>query len=1266
MRRAFATAGVLFVCSAVLRASGARPVPVSARARSVAVSARVRDLPPESPAPDEVLPANWVRSNERIPRTPRAGAAAPEARLDGALQSEAPEVGMPGPILTFAGLSADDDQAAFGSRVEPPDTNADVGPSHVVEIVNSLFRVYDKTGSPLTAATKLSTLFAPVGAPCGGRNDGDPIVLYDTMADRWLISQFCLPGGLNPPYHQLIAVSQTGDPTGSYFLYDFLMPNLLNDYPHFGVWPDGYYMSDNQFTPGGSAYAGAGLYAFDRSKMLVGDPTASYIYFNYGLVDPSAGGMLPTHLNGLTPPPAGTPNFFMEWRADEFGDPFDAIRIYEFHADFGDPGNSTVTVRPDLAVAPFDARSPGTRNAIEQPSPATGGQYVDAIADRMMYRIGYRTLAAGVESFVLNWTVNVSGVNPTSASTYQAGVRFEELRRDPATGDFTIQNQVTYAPGSGDGANGRNLWMGSTAQDHQGNSAVGFSASSTSLVPSILWAGRLAGDPANALSQGEATMFAGAGVQQDAAARWGDYSAMSIDPSDDCTFWYAQEYYANNGQFDWATRVGNFKFPGCTAAPKGTLTGTVTLCAGGALAGAVVTVPGGYLRVTDASGGYAMDLPPGDTTVTISFPGFTPFSAPVTIVDGAPTTVDACLSGAVILSAGDATLGAESCQPPNGRSDPGETVTYTFCIQNAGGSATGNLVGTLQNSGGVTGASDPQDYGSIAALGGSVCRDFTFTVDPATPCGTPVAAVVALQDGTTNMGTLEFDLPTGIANGVLAQNFDGAVPPALPSGWSATNAQGASPTWATSAASADTAPNDAFVDDPGAVADKRLDSPSLAITTAAAQLTFRNSYDLESGFDGGVLEISIGGGAFQDVVAAGGSFVSGGYVGTLDGSGGNPLGGRSAWTGSSGGYLTTTVALPASAAGQSVVLRWRMGSDGAVSGTGWRIDSVSVADGHLCCSPIPVSLRVDAHAPAAPAAPAALALNGVLEPGETVSVEPGYFNGKATALALTGTASNFTGPSGATYTLSQSAADYGSIAANASANCHDATGNCYAMGVDDPASRPAAHWDATFLEQLSTGSTKTWTLHIGDSFADVANANLFYAYIENIFHNGITGGCGGGSYCPANPVTRAQMAVFILKAEHGSTYAPPPCAGVFADVACPGGFAVDWIERLYAEGITGGCGGNDYCPANPVTRAQMAVFLLKGQHGSAYVPPACAGLFADVPCPAGFAVDWIEQLSTEGITGGCGGGDYCPDASVTRGQMAVFLTKTFGLLLYGP
>ena len=289
------------------------------------------------------------------------------------------------------------------------------------------------------------------------------------------------------------------------------MPPVINDYPHFGVWPDGYYMSDNQFNQSGTAFAGAGLFAFDRLKMLVGDPSAAFIYFDYGPVDPNAGGMLPTDLDGLVPPPVGTPNFFMEFRSDEFGDPNDALRIYEFHADFASPASSTLTVRPDLVVAAFDARQPGPRTDVEQPAPATSNQYVDSVSDRMMHRIAYRTLAGDAQAFVANWTVNVSGVNPTTAATYQAGIRFEELRRDPGTGAFSIQNQVTYSTDPGNGATGRNLWMGSAAQDNQGNSALGFSASSTTLQPSIVWAGRLAGDPANTLAQGEATMQAGAG-----------------------------------------------------------------------------------------------------------------------------------------------------------------------------------------------------------------------------------------------------------------------------------------------------------------------------------------------------------------------------------------------------------------------------------------------------------------------------------------------------------------------------------------------------------------------------------------------------------------------------------------------------------------------------------------------------------------------------------------------------------------------------------
>jgi uncharacterized delta-60 repeat protein len=179
-------------------------------------------------------------------------------------------------------------------------------------------------------------------------------------------------------------------------------------------------------------------------------------------------------------------------------------------------------------------------------------------------------------------------------------------------------------------------------------------------------------------------------------------------------------------------------------------------------------------------------------------------------------------------------------------------------------------------------------------------------------------------------------------------------------------------------------------------------------------------------------------------------------------------------------------------------------------------------------------------------------------------------------------------------------------------------------------------------------------------FLDVPPANIFHDYVVRVARHRITAGCGGGNYCPSSSVTRAQMAVFLLKGKNGSAYVPPSCSGVFPDVPCPGGFAVDWIEALAAAGITGGCGGGSYCPSNPVTRAQMAVFLLKAEHGSGYTPPACTGIFPDVACPSLFA-DWIERLAAESITGGCGGGNYCPSNPNTRGQMAVFLSKTFAL-----
>jgi streptogramin lyase len=291
--------------------------------------------------------------------------------------------------------------------------------------------------------------------------------------------------------------------------------------------------------------------------------------------------------------------------------------------------------------------------------------------------------------------------------------------------------------------------------------------------------------------------------------------------------------------------------------------------------------------------------------------------------------------------------------------------------------------------------------------------------------------------------------------------------------------------------------------------------------------------------------------------------------------------------------------------------------------------------------------------------------NEVFEAGETLTVAPEWENTLTSSSDLTGAAANLTGPGGPSYTINDGAADYGTVPAESSASCADATGDCYSMTITG--ARPVPHWDAAFTETITPGAiSKDWSLHVGESFPDVPTSNQFYFFIETLFHSGVTGGCGLGNYCPDNSVTRGQMAVFLLKSRFGSSFVPPPATGtVFNDVPASHPFAA-WIESLAGFKITGGCGSGNYCPENPVTRGQMAVFLLKSEHGSAYVPPACTGAFDDVPCPGNPFVDWIEQLFAEGITGGCGGNNYCPNNPNTRGQMAVFLTKTFGLRLYGP
>ncbi len=300
-------------------------------------------------------------------------------------------------------------------------------------------------------------------------------------------------------------------------------------------------------------------------------------------------------------------------------------------------------------------------------------------------------------------------------------------------------------------------------------------------------------------------------------------------------------------------------------------------------------------------------------------------------------------------------------------------------------------------------------------------------------------------------------------------------------------------------------------------------------------------------------------------------------------------------------------------------------------------------------------------------APAALAVdstgNQVLEPGETVAFRPSWRNQNGVAQTFGGALSSMTGPAGATYAVTDAAADYGTVANGASAQCTD----CYAVSVSNPVARPVTHWDASAVESIlpdSQGQQKQWRLHVGRSFSDVPITSPFYRFIETLLHHGVTSGCSATQYCPGTATTREQMAVFVLVAKEGTGYLPPACTTpVFNDVPASSPFC-RWIEELARRAVVGGCGGGNYCPANAVTREQMAVFVLRTLDPT-LAPPACiTPIYGDVPASSPFC-KWIEELTRRAVVSGCGGGNYCPSAPVTREQMGVFLGVTFTLTLYG-
>ena len=428
--------------------------------------------------------------------------------------------------LNFDGLG--NNQYGFVVTGAPPDTEGAVGATQYVQWVNTSFAVFDKTtGALLMGPTSGNALWSGFGGGCQNNNDGDPVVVYDQMANRWVFSQFSVS---TTPFLQCVAVSTTNDATGSYNRYAFQLPNF-NDYPKMGVWPDAYYFAFNMFNAAGTTFFGADACAANRTAMLAGSAATMICFQQSSSVD----SLLPSDMDGNIVPTIGEPNFFMDFTTN-------ALRMWKFHVDFTTPSNSTFTGPTTLAVASFSQLC-GGGTCVPQPSTTT---QLDSLGDRLMYRLAWRKFPDGHEALVVTHSIST-------------GIRWYEVRNP--NGTPTVFQQGTFAPTAA------TRWMGSIAMDQAGDIGLGYSQSSSTVHPSVFITGRVPSDPAGSMET-EMSVVSGTGSQTSSTSfgqltRWGDYSAMTIDPTDDCTFWYTQEYMKTTGIFNWNTRIASFKFPGC-------------------------------------------------------------------------------------------------------------------------------------------------------------------------------------------------------------------------------------------------------------------------------------------------------------------------------------------------------------------------------------------------------------------------------------------------------------------------------------------------------------------------------------------------------------------------------------------------------------------------------------------------------------------------------------------------------------------------------
>jgi hypothetical protein len=478
---------------------------------------------------------------------------------------------IPGTIQNFEGISNADNASLFGFRVNPPDPVGDVGPNHYVEMVNLAFAVYDKTGNRLMGPLPIGALWEGFAVEDCTDPSGDPIVLYDQLEDRWILSQFTTRFTADPQndvFYNCVAISQTGDPTGAYYRYAFTSGNFFPDYPKYGVWTNSYILTSRDFGP--TVEYGISVYALEKNKMLAGNPKARAVkFFLDSDVIPLSlmgDGLLPPDIDGTRRPQDHVPAPIIGTQDNDspYGATFDALNIWDLRVKWNATPEASLSLAAQLPVAAFDSIfpcAPTSRDCLPQPGITNRAQYLDILSyrQRPTWRLAYRNFG-NYEAMATNQSVE--------AQPGIAGLRWYEIRRTEVKKQFTysVHQQGTYSPDS------VHRWMGSIAQDWQGNMALGYSAvDATSVYPGIRYTGRLAADPFGTMSLGEGVLIAGSGVQRTTNSRWGDYTSMNVDPTDDCTFWYVNEYYTLAGQLSslagWQTRIGSFKLPGCVPKP---------------------------------------------------------------------------------------------------------------------------------------------------------------------------------------------------------------------------------------------------------------------------------------------------------------------------------------------------------------------------------------------------------------------------------------------------------------------------------------------------------------------------------------------------------------------------------------------------------------------------------------------------------------------------------------------------------------------------